>query len=508
LVLAVGLLIIGIGAAVILKRAEPILRARVIETLSARFKGPVELSEFHVSLSHGVQVQGGGLKIYGEQDPNIHKPGIQPLIEIASFTFQTRILELMRSPMRIESINLKGLLLNLPPKEQRQAGPGAMLRKAKAKIEVHHFACEEATLIINTSRLDKLPLKFDITDLKMTSDHPGQPLHFEAKLINPKPVGNIATHGLFGPWQPDSPRDTVISGEYSFTNADLSTINGIGGMLSSNGMYKGTLDRIVVDGKTSTPDFRVATSGRPVPLETVFHAIVDGTTGDTTLQPVQAKLLNSLISASGSIMKVKEAQGHHIQLDVSIEKARIEDLLALGVKTDPPIMTGAVRLKTKLDLPPGEADVPMRLRLAGTFAISGVHFTNPKVQAKVDNLSMRSQGKPKLAKDDIPDNVPSDMSGKFQLRKGVLSFSQLYFQAPGTLVSLSGDYSLDGNRFDFHGKARLKAKLSHLVTGWKSLLLKPVDPFFHKHGAGTEIGVQITGTKSAPHFGVNLGGND
>lgn len=272
-------------------------------------------------------------------------------------------------------------------------------------------------------------------------------------------------------------------------------------------MYKGTLDRIAVDGKTSTPDFRVATSGHPVPLNTVFHAIVDGSTGDTSLQPVQAKLLNSIISASGSVVKVKETQGHHIRLDVSIEKARIEDLLALGVKTDPPIMTGAVRLKTKLDLLPGEADVPMRLRLAGTFAVSGAHFTNPKVQAKVDNLSMRSQGKPKLAKDNIPDNVLSDMSGKFRLREGVLSFSQLYFQAPGTLVSLKGDYSLDGNRFDFRGKARLKAKLSHLVTGWKSLLLKPVDPFFHKHGAGTEIGVKITGTKSAPHFGLNLGGD-
>ncbi|HET9283464.1 MAG TPA: AsmA-like C-terminal region-containing protein [Candidatus Angelobacter sp.] len=207
-------------------------------------------------------------------------------------------------------------------------------------------------------------------------------------------------------------------------------------------------------------------------MDTVFHAIVDGTTGNTTLQPVQAKLLSSIISASGSVMKVKEAQGHHIRLDVAIEKARIEDLLVLGVKTAPPIMTGAVRLKTKLDLPPGEADVPMRLRLTGTFAISGAHFTNPKVQAKVDNLSMRSQGKPKLAKDDIPDNVPSDMSGKFQLRKGVLSFSQLYFQAPGTLVSLKGDYSLDGNRFDFRGKARLKAKLSHFGDGMEILVAK------------------------------------
>jgi hypothetical protein len=67
---------------------------------------------------------------------------------------------------------------------------------------------------------------------------------------------------------------------------------------------------------------------------------------------------------------------------------------------------------------------------------------------------------------------------------------------------------LDGNEFDFHGKARMDAKLSQMVTGWKSLLLRPVDPFFSKNGAGTEIPVKVTGTKSEPHFGVDFGHKD
>ena len=74
----------------------------------------------------------------------------------------------------------------------------------------------------------------------------------------------------------------------------------------------------------------------------------------------------------------------------------------------------------------------------------------------------------------------------------------------GTQVALHGKYSLDGNQFNFRGKARMQAKLSHMVTGWKSILLKPVDPFFSKHGAGTEIPIKVTGTKSAPHFGVDF----
>src|ERR1700693_6002912 len=57
---------------------------------------------------------------------------------------------------------------------------------------------------------------------------------------------------------------------------------------------------------------------------------------------------------------VADPKGHRMELDVAIEKGKIEDLLELGVRTDPPIMTGLVRLKTKFDLPPGEPDVPNR----------------------------------------------------------------------------------------------------------------------------------------------------
>lgn len=197
-----------------------------------------------------------------------------------------------------------------------------------------------------------------------------------------------------------------------------------------------------------------------------------------------------------------------MDLDVVIEKGKIEDLLKLAVHTDPPIMTGAVRLKTHFDLPPGEPDVANRLSLAGNFEVSGAHFTNDKIQSKVDTFSMRSQGKPKLAHNNVADDVQSDLKGVFNLSDGLISFSQLQFQIPGTQVNLTGTYSLDGEQFDFHGKARTDAKLSQMVTGWKSLLLKPVDPFFSKHGAGTEIPVAITGTKSEPRFGVEFGRKD
>ena len=109
--------------------------------------------------------------------------------------------------------------------------------------------CDHAQLVINTSTPGKLPLVFDIQNLTMDETAPGQALRFEADLANPKPVGMIHSSGRFGPWQEDSPQETPVEGSYSFTGADLSTIKGIGGMLSSTGRYSGALDNIVVDGK-------------------------------------------------------------------------------------------------------------------------------------------------------------------------------------------------------------------------------------------------------------------
>jgi hypothetical protein len=43
-----------------------------------------------------------------------------------------------------------------------------------------------------------------------------------------------------------------------------------------------------------------------------------------------------------------------------------------------------------------------------------------------------------------------------------------------------------------------------MMTGWKSILLRPVDPFFSKHGAGTEVPIKITGTRSEPKFGLDF----
>jgi hypothetical protein len=492
----------GLIAAIRLRHhVGPILRARVIESLSTRFNSRVELGEFDVDVLNGLEVRGSAVKLF----PNNFESD-QPLFVVSRFSFHTTWTKLLRTPMHIERVYVEGLEINLPPKDKRkklQSTAGG-----KVSIYLNEIDVENAHLTLGTDKPGKVPLDFDIRHLVLNSVGNEQALRFKATLVNPKPIGDIETAGNFGPYKSDDPGSSPVNGNYEFTNADLSTIKGIAGILSSKGGYSGELDQITVDGTTDTPDFRLTISGHPVALHTDFHAIVDGTNGDTYLQPVDATLLHSHIVASGYVVRSKDRSGHEIVLDATVDKSRIEDLLRLGVRTDPPVMTGYVRLKTKIEIPPGNAPVSDKLRLKGNFTISGAHFTDPATQKKIDSLSMRAQGRPKEGTDDIPDNVNSRMQGKFTLLNSSLTLKDLEYTVPGMTVTMNGIYSLDGNKFDFHGKARMDAKLSQMTTGWKSLLLKPADSFFSKTGAGTEVPIKVTGTRSEPKFGLDFGHKD
>ena len=263
-----------------------------------------------------------------------------------------------------------------------------------------------------------------------------------------------------------------------------------------------------VDGETDTPNFSLDTANHPMPLHTKFHAIVDGTNGDTRLDPVNATLLHSRIIARGDVASVP-GKGHHIALDVIVQPGHTQDMLTLAVGPSL-VMTGSLVLHTKLSIPPGKESVTKKMRPQGRFRSPSARFTDPKVQDKIDQLSLRAQGQPDKAKQDaahtINANIPSDLKARFTLRNRLLTITGLHYDVPGADIAMNGTYTLDSNQVDFQGTARLDAKVSQMVTGWKSLLLKPVDPFFSKNGAGTEVPISITGTRNDLHFGLGFFG--
>ena len=357
--------------------------------------------------------------------------------------------------------------------------------------------------MIGTLKPNKDPKDFELQHIVMDNVGPNEPWRYDATLINAIPKGDIHAQGTFGPWVVESPGDSPVTGKYTFDHANLGTIKGLGGMLSSVGEFSGALNKISVSGTTKTPDFSLDTANHPVPLETKFEAVVDGTSGDTYLNNVAARLGGTDFTAKGAVVNVK-GQGHAVDLDVDVPQGRIEDFLALAVKTQPVVMTGVLGMKAHVHVSPGKVRVVDKLDLKGAFTMQRIHFTNPDTEDKVDMMSLRAQGDPKDAKPGATD-VHSQMKGSFTMDAGKMQFSNLDYTLPGASVRLKGEYTLDGKSFEFAGTVNTDAKLSQMVaTKWKSILLKPVDRFFKGDGGGAEIPVKISGTNTAPKFGLDL----
>lgn len=513
-VLAVLLLAVFIAAEYAIRHAEPVLRASVIQSLSARFHSPVELDELSVSATHGIVVHGSGLRILylaGPTQPSLTETQGNlppPMLSVKNFSFHISLHDIQRMNARIEVVQIDGLEVHIPPHSSDGAfTPHDTQQPAKKPLVDLVFGkilCRDARLFVETTKPGKDPLEFDINNLQLTDVGIGQPMLYQADIINPRPRGNVHAFGHFGPWQNADPRASAIDGVYTFEHADLNTIKGLGGILSSTGHYNGQLGHIVIDGTTSTPDFSLDISNHPVPLLTTFHAFVDGTTGDTTLNSVEATLGHSQFSCAGAVMRV-HGKGHDIALTLDMPNGHMDDLLQLTMKANPPVMTGNVTMKAKLHIPPGPVRVAAKIELAGTVGVHAVHFSNAKLQDRIDGLSMRAQGKPQevqSAGNDRRAEVASQMDVRFSLTHELMTVPSLHYEMPGAKVDLDGVYALNGNAYEFKGHVRTEATASQMTTGWKSFLLKSADPFLKKNGAGVELPVSISGAKNDIHFGL------
>src|ERR1700692_47751 len=324
-VLCIVLLVFIIPAALLYQRArdvDDLTRDWVVRALSERFASRVELESIHVTAFPEMSATGEKLAIYYH-----NRTDVPPMIEIQQFTFHLGFMGILRVPRHIRGVHLDNMVISVPPRGQPLGEPAprppTKILKPLPRITVDQVVCDNPTLLILPKESDKQPLDFDIHDLVLGSVGAGKPFSFRGNLTNAKPVEEIRTSGMFGPWQVDDPGGTEVSGSYMFTDADLGPLPGIGGILSSSGKYSGVLQSIEVQGVTDTPNFSIDPVGRAVPLKTEFSATVDGTNADTYLYPVRATLMHSQITAKGSVVRVPEKQGHLIILDVVAPKARL-----------------------------------------------------------------------------------------------------------------------------------------------------------------------------------------
>jgi hypothetical protein len=522
------LIALGVAVSIALHKAEPMLRAEIVKGLEEHFHTHVELDSFHVSVVNGLWAEGRGLRIWPPGQPEETAPGanaadqsplIRPLIRLNRFRFHAPLLYIPGQPVTISEVQLNGLDIDIPPKSHlihKAAAQNEKEQKAPlVRFRVESIRCDDAHLTIETDKPGKLPLEFEIAHVKLTNAGADGSMQFDAELTNPRPAGLIYTNGRIGPWAVDDPGETPVAGTYQFEHADLGVFKGIAGILESTGKYVGVLRDLTVDGETDTPDFRLTKFGTAMPLHTVFHAHVDGTNGDTYLQPVDATLGQSRFLCEGKVVHVPPGTaangtatpgGHDILLNVTINGGRMEDFLRLTSKNGTPLLTGKLDLKTQLEIPPGSGiPVDEKLRLKGSFTLEDAQFTSQNVQEKVASLSLHGQGKPKEAKHAEDADVRSAMQSAFTMADGVITLPDLRYTVPGAEIDLSGTYGMEGGVLNFSGNARTDATISQMVGGWKGELLKPADPFFKKDGAGAQVPVHLNGTREDPKFGIDFG---
>jgi hypothetical protein len=535
----------AIGISMLLRNAEPILRAQIVSSLQQRFHARVELDKFNMSLTGGLRAEGQGLRIWppaetqGANVPASASPSgnDRPLISLDDFKFRAPLHFRPGEPIRISLVELHGLVVDMPQAShfmhEGDHKPAAsdqayQAKKTLLEFKIDTIKCTGTVLRLETSKPGKLPLIFTISNLNLTNIQPWGAMTYTADLVNAIPTGIVHTTGKFGPWRVEDPGESAIQGEYTFDNANLGDFKDIAGTMHSAGEYTGTLRNLAVDGEADVPNFALTHIGTAMPLQTQFKAMVDGTNGDTQLNQVNAVLGHSHFTVQGQVARVPVSaaelakaqspdsdprkdpptKGHDISLNVNVPQGRMEDFMKLVSKSGTPLLTGVLNLKTSLDIPPAKEPVYSRIKLKGTFLVKDAEFTSSNIQDRVNELSLRGQGLTKEARaKDKSSETPAEstLQSSFTVAGGVVTLPDLVYEVPGASIALNGTYAIDGGAINFAGKAKMQATISKMLGGWKGALASPLDLLFKKDGAGTEVPIRVEGTREDPHFGLDFG---
>ena len=501
--IAIGAAAIAIGLAVAtaLLLSHQNITSVIVRKIHDQLNLDATIDDAHVTWLPRPRVTGSGvrLRIPGQDES-------PPFVSVERFSADIGLLSAIRR--HVETLHVDGLTINVPPGDVRLArridppSTGALPFPRFSAIVVDRLMTHDAELTFIPRKPGDSPLRFQIHALEMTNVGFDRPWPFTVELTTPVPAGRVEARGVVGPWNANAPDDTPVSGTYVLRDADLSTINGMGGTLDSTGAFRGGLTSIRVTGQADVESFSLDLGGKPVTLTSTFTAIVDGTDGSTTLQEVQATILHTSLLATGAITNLPGPGRPDVAIEAHVADGRIEDLLAMVLDTPEPIMMGAVQADVQMTLPPGTARVRNRIRITGAFGLVSTTFTNANVRNKIEELSRRSRGK---KEDDPLGRVLTDLSGRMNLSAGVVTLSGMRFEVPGATVALDGTYQLGSGEMDFRGTLAMEATVSRAAGGFKSIFIKPFDRLFKKDGAGAVLPIRISGTRDEPNYSVDFG---
>jgi hypothetical protein len=427
-------------------------------------------------------------------------PDLPPIGSARDLRVQGRWLDLLLFRDRVQLVDVVGLHVVIPPvgsqANHEDFPPGSSSDFAGPTTVVEEFNVRDAELDI--LRVNGGRYSFPIRHLVIRNLRKGSSISYFVDMQNAVPGGHIVANGSMGPLYPDNLGATPVSGEFTFAPVKLGDIHGIGGTLSATGHFKGSLTAVEADADSVTPDFAVG-SGKPTRVAALGHFTINGLNGNIVLHSVDAHVGASTVHASGQIVGAPKVT----DLDLTVTKGRAEDILRPFFKDKVPV-AGSVWLHSHASIAAAEEGRKFleRLRVDGAFDIPKERLTDKATEESLSAFSGRAQGL-KQPEGGTPgadpntgevEEVLSSLKGPAKIRNGVVSTDGLDFQVPGAEVKVKGTFSLHDKSVRMVGDLHMQTDLSHVTTGFKSMLLKPFAPFFKKQNAGAVIPIAITGS--------------
>jgi len=492
------LLAVGVGVALLI-RYWPFNQADIVETLQETVPGTkVTIARFHSTYFPYPGCISEDVVFIRQASPS----GSPPLVMVQKLLIRANYSDLFLRPGYVSRIVISGLHIQVPPRGSSVAFQSSSLPAdtSSRRTVVGEISSNDARLEVG--RRNDPPLRFEIHGIELYSVGVDTVMSYSVQLRNALPPGEIRSTGKIGPWNAHDLGQIPVSGSYKFDQADLGVFSGIDGILSSTGQFDGRLGQIEVNGDTETPAFVVKTEGHPFPLKSHFQAQVDGTNGDVKLKRVSILLQDTPIEVQGGIIGKPSVPGKTTTLDLIANRGSVQDVLRPFVKAPVPPMAGPMNFRAHVILFPGDRPFLKRVSLVGDFSIARGRFTKAETQQNVNQLSENSRGMKN--NNGNPPMVESNLRGHVNLSEGVAKFSSLFFDIPGASAQMKGTFDVSSKKVDFHGTLKTDAELSKETHGIKAVLLKPLDPLFKRKHHGAVVPVEMTGTYSKPHFGIEV----
>ncbi len=461
------------------------------------FQSRVDVKSYHRTYFPHPGFVAEGVTFYRHGDTQI-----PPLATVKTMTVAGQWLVLIFHPHTLYQIRLEGLHVQIAPpgtKARRMDFDNGVISSSESKLRIQSILADGTTLDF-LRHGGAPPLRFEFRALAIHNVENQHPLEFTARVATSEPRGTVAATGELGPFRTSSYGTTPMSGTYSLIGADLQGLQGMWGHAAGGGRFGGMFSAMEVRGEAEIPDFRVG-PGSVVRMDAAYHVTVSGTNGDVEIENAEVKTGNSTITASGSVA----GSPRKVAVTVAAKDAEVDDLLKM-VEEAPPQVEGDVNFRAAVEFGEGPGRFLEKLNLKGDVALEKMRLVDANKQEKVDAFSARVRKAP-AGEGSGPSDVPQiTMAARAQTRfeHGMAYFPDIHASMPGAEAHLHGTFNLLDDRIHLTGTVALERSVSHAVTGWKALLLKPVSPLFRKKDAGAVVPIAVTGTAQKPKVGADF----